>query len=90
MTNVMMRYTYNGHMFSMKEEAACGFAECMGNMGYEMEIFKAGQVPFDKLPDEVKSEAMDTLKAYDRVHVTYSLRKFHVSAGCCIKNMCPL
>ena len=40
---------------------------------------------FNELPENVKAEILDTLKAYDEVFVVYEYGKFHVSVGVMLK-----
>lgn len=41
---------------------------------------------FNELPADVRNEAKETLKAFDRVHVIFEHGKYHVSAGMALKN----
>ena len=41
----------------------------------------------DSLPEEVKAEAKDILRAYDQVTIYFEYGTFHVSTGNCIKKV---
>lgn len=82
MKNVMVR-SNTGKMVPIDERMAVPFVNHLTAAGLidSAEIFQPGEVPFDKLPDQVRAEALETLKAYDKVHVIYTGKQFHVSTG---------
>lgn len=59
-------------------------------VGKVTDIYQVGTVPFDILPDDIKEECLDTLKAFDRVHVTYENGKFDISSGIGIYSHYPM
>lgn len=56
------------------------FAECGG----ECISFSVGEVPLDKLPDEIQAEVKECLRVFNEAHVTYENREFHVSTSVCL------
>ena len=50
-----------------------------------IEVFKAGEMPLEKLPEAVQQEVRQTLKAYQRCNVYFEYGEFHVRTGYCIK-----
>ena len=50
------------------------------------ETFKVGQMPLEKLPEDIQEQVCNILKAYARCSVTFEHNAFHVSAGHCIKS----
>ena len=52
----------------------------------DTKVFEVGKMPLNELPEEVQNQIKSTLKAYNRVNVTFEYGKFSVSAGCCIKS----
>lgn len=86
MKNVMVR-SNTGKMVSIDERMAVPFVNYMtaAELIDSAEIFQPGAIPFDKLPEQVRADALDTLKAYDWVHVTYAGGQFHVSPSVALK-----
>ena len=52
----------------------------------DVEVFKVGKMPFEKLPEEIQAEVKNTLKVFSRCNVYYENREFHASTGCCIRS----
>ena len=91
MKNVIMLNKVNGGVGVVFEEFVNAFAEAIKKVaGADVEVFKPGTVPFEVLPQEVKDEALDTLKAYDKVEVEFSNGRYHVSAGTYIAASYPV
>lgn len=84
MKNVMVGIKGQQVMGSLSEDAVKDFSKSMAALGYDVVSYEAGKVPFEMLPKEVKDEALDTLKAYDRVRVEYAGGEYKVTTGCCI------
>lgn len=51
----------------------------------KVENWTVGCMPFEELPEDVKAEALDILKAFDSVSVIYENFKFRVSTGHCLR-----
>lgn len=51
----------------------------------DIEVFEVGEMPLDKLPEEIQQEVRQTLKAYQRCNVYFEYGKFHTRTGYCIK-----
>lgn len=82
MKNVIMRNKDNGAIGIVMEKWANDFTAAIKKVtGADVEIFQPGKAPFELLPQEVKAEALDTLKAYNKVNVEYSNGRYHVTAG---------
>lgn len=91
MKNVIIRNKANGGVGVLNAGLAKNFLEAIKrlNPDAEAEIYQPGAFPFDLLPEDVKHEAMETLKAYEQVTVEYGNEHFHVSAGCYIAASYP-
>ncbi len=50
-----------------------------------IEVFKVGEMPLDKLPEVVQQEVRQTLKAYQRCNVYFEYGVFNTRTGYCIK-----
>ena len=50
-----------------------------------IEVFEAGSMKLENLPEEIQEKVKEVLKAYRRVSVIFEYGKFEVSVGSCIK-----
>ena len=51
-----------------------------------LNTFEAGSIPFEELPDDMKEEVKETLKAFHDCTVTFENGKFSTSAAISIKS----
>ena len=76
-------------MIEMIEEVARTYPE----LRTKYEVFNVSEVPFEKLPEEIKDKVKETLKAFNKCSVIYEKRKnigekenFSVSVGICLQS----
>lgn len=80
-TNRVGEITY----FSLPAKNAEKFVELIAEYDATHEIFQAGEMPLEALPEETQYKVKDVLKAFGQVSVTYEYGKFEVSTAICVR-----
>lgn len=71
--------------FVVPAENVNAFIELLDDMESEYSVYEAGEMPFEKLPEDVQEKAKETLKMFNFVNVTYEYKEYEVSPHTCIR-----